>query len=389
MFRNKKILYILVLFFIILFFKNYFIFGYDKQKIPDEKIDYYSEVLKYGTEEEVLNILKELLIYDCTPLVDDLLNLIDTTYNVNIKINALTVLGDLEKEAKKIEPYLKKIIEDKFSNNSLLRIAIVDSGKLKLKSLEDDIYTIFTKKEYEEEKGIREACLQALGEIRSTKYMDKIYEFLIDSKNDDELRSYAALYFSNFDKIDKKYIEKFNEMITDNAENTYVRRYLLFALSKIKDPSSYKYIKKSLESEDPYIQIYAAQAIKNYNKKDADKVLMQLLRSNNVNVRIEALKSLKELKAFDSLDIIVYKAIHDKNEKVRYAAYDAFLTIMENQKSINADDKLKDKIKFLLNYIKDYSKNKEYKERAKKLLKKFFPENEKNKNDKNSEQTNG
>lgn len=372
MFLNKRIGFILIAVFVILIICNNVLSGYDKKKIPDSKIEYYRDVLKYGTEEEVINALKELLIYNCDPLFDDLLLVLDTTYNVNIKINTLNLLGDLKNKADKIKPYLKKIIKDKFSNNVLLKTAIINVGKLEIKEFEDDIYSIFIKKEYEDEKEIRKACLQALGRIKAVKYMDDIYNFLADTKNNDELRSYAALYFSNFKNINKKYIEKFNEMATDDAENTYVRRYLIFSLSKIKDPSSYEYIKKALESEDPYIQIYAAQAIKNYNKEDSGEILIQLLRSNNVNVRIEALKSLKEIKDYDSIEIIIYKALHDKDEKVRYTAFDAFLTILEDQKAIKANKKLKNKIKYLLEYIKDYSKNKEYKERAKKLLNKFF-----------------
>ncbi|MFN3411001.1 MAG: HEAT repeat domain-containing protein [Exilispira sp.] len=373
--NKSKFLKILISFFtifIFLFIMKINIFSETKPQIPQDKIKYYEDVLLYGTEEELQKALSELMLYDVTPLLNQLLNLLNSSLKPSIKISIINCIRSLKEQAKVIAPSLANIIKDKFSDKSLLSIAIVACGDLELIEFEDDLFNIFNDKVYKDDINILRNVLIALGKMKSVKYMEDIFQYLIDSKNNSEIRSAAALYFSEFEKIDNKYIQKFNEMIIDKTENSFIRRYLLYALSKYKDQSSYDFIIKAITDDDPYIQIYAAKALKEYKSDEAISVLLNALRSNNPSVRIEVLNLFGEIKSLQPIDAIIYKIMNDKDANVRKAARDAFLKILEANKNANLTSEQAEAIKNALLYIFKYDPVEANRLRAKQLLLDIF-----------------
>ncbi|HQJ40192.1 MAG TPA: HEAT repeat domain-containing protein [Exilispira sp.] len=368
--KKKIIIFVLILLLIQLFFFD--IHSQTKPAIPADKIKYYDDVLKYGTEEELQKVLSELLLYDVTPLLDQLLSLLNSNIKPAIKISIINCIRSLKEKSAQISPYIKNIISDKFSDKNLLSTAILATGDLELKELEDLLYEIFTDKAYKDEVNIIRNILLSLGKMKSTKYMQQIFDFLIDSKNSSEIRAAAALYFAEFDSVDSKYIDKFNEMIIDKTENSFVRRYLIYAISKYKAESSYKYILQAINDEDPYIQIYAAKALKEYNVKEGIDILLNTLRSNNPQVRIEILNLLGELKSLDAIEAIIYKAQYDKDANVRKAARDAFFKILEANKNANIKGELAEKIIDFLKYLYKYDPLEANRLKAKQLLLEIF-----------------
>jgi len=373
--RNIKIMRKIFIFFLLIIpfiVQTIQINSETKPQIPQDKIKYYEDVLLYGTEEELQKALSELLLYDVTPLLNHLLNLLNSSVKPSIKIAIINCIRSLKEKNQVIAPSLKIIITDKYVDKNLLAITILAVGELNLIEFEDDLYNIFTDKVYKDDITILRNVLISLGKMQSKKYMEQIFNYLIDSKNSSEIRSAAALYFVEFNSIDIKYIEKFNEMVVDKTENSFVRRYLLYALSKYKDPTSYQYIVKAISDEDPYIQIYAARALKEYKSEDAIAVLINALRSNNPSVRIEVLNLLGEIKSLEPLDAIIYKIMNDKDSNVRKAARDAFLKIIEANKTFNFNQELTEKIKNTLLYIFKYDPLEANRIKAKQLLLEIF-----------------
>jgi len=372
----REIAFILFfIFFLIFAFQNNIFAADSKPQIPSDKIKYYEDVLLYGTEEELQKALSELLLYDVTPLLNQLLNLLNSSIKPSIKISIINCIRSLKEKAQVIAPSLKVIITDKYADKNLLAITILACGELGLIEFEDDLFNIFNDKVYKDDINILKNILIALGKMQSKKYMDQIFSYLIDSKNNSEIRSSAALYFVEFDSIDIKYIQKFNEMVIDKTENSFIRRYLLYALSKYKDPSSYDFIVKAISDEDPYIQIYAARALKEYKANEAISVLLNALRSNNPSVRVEVLNLLGEIKSLEPIEAIVYKIMNDKDANVRKAAREAFLKIVEANKSANFTEQQAETIKNTLLYIFKYDPLEANRLRAKQLLLEIFKMN--------------
>lgn len=370
----KKFCVIIIIFALIFVFQNN-ILADTKPQIPSDKIKYYEDVLLYGTEEELQKALSELLLYDVTPLLNQLLNLLNSSIKPSIKIAIINCIRSLKEKAKVIAPSLKVIITDKYADKNLLAVTILACGELGLIEFEDDLFNIFNDKVYKDDINILKNILIALGKMQSKKYIDQIFSYLIDSKNNSEIRSAAALYFSEFDSIDIKYIQKFNEIVIDKTENSFIRRYLLYALSKYKDQSSYEFIVKAISDEDPYIQIYAARALKEYKSDEAISVLLNALRSNNPSVRVEVLNLLGEIKSLEPIDAIVYKIMNDKDNNVRKAAREAFLKIIEANKNANFTPEQAETIKNTLLYIFKYDPLESNRLRAKQLLLEIFKMN--------------
>lgn len=370
-FKLNTVFYFLI-FFILIFLLNQNIFAFGKNPIPQEKINYYKDVLKYGTISDLKKILSELIIYDCKPLINELVQVLFTTNDTGIKTSVLNILKDYDEAKDKVKPYIISVLNDKFSDNALLRIVIIAAGNYKFIDLEDKIFEIFNKKEYETDIELRKACIEALGNMQSTKYMDDIFNFYLDTKNNTDLRAICALYFSKFDSIKKEYIEKMNKIVSDKAENSIVKRYTITALSKYGDPSSFDALIQALKTDDPYLQIYAAQAIKKYNADEAKKIIFELIRSNNAKVRLEVVKVLGEFNAFEYIEAIIYLALYDQDNNVKKEARNVFLQMVSSMSTLNYSDEVKDKIKYLLDYISKYDPLEENRNKAKSLLQKFF-----------------
>lgn len=370
--KRGKIIFIFFIFFILLVFVSNHVFSQTKPQIPQDKIKYYEDVLLYGTEEELQKALSELLLYDVSPLLEQLLKLLNSSIKSSIKISIINCIRSLKEKADLIAPSLKIIITDKYADKSLLSISILAVGELGLKEFEDYLFNIFNDKAYKDDINILRNVLIALGKMQSKKYMEEIFNYLIDTKNNSEVRSSAALYFSEFDKVETKYIDKFNEMVIDKTENSFVRRYLLYALSKYKSPSSYEFIVKAISDDDPYIQIYAARALKEYKAEQAIDVLLNALRSNNPSVRVEVLNLLGEIKSLAAIDAIIYKIMNDKDANVRKAARDAFLKIVEANKNVNFSNTQAEAIKNALLYIFKYDPLEANRLKAKQLLQDIF-----------------
>lgn len=367
--KIKNLILISVIFFIFFVIPS---FSETKPQIPQDKIKYYEDVLLYGTEEELQKALSELLLYDVTPLLDQLLKLLNSSIKPSIKIAIINCIRTLKDKSQVIAPSLKIILQDKYVDKNLLAITILASGELGLVEFEDDLFNIFNDKANKDNLNLLKNVLISLGKMQSKKYMEQIFQYLVDSKNNSEIRSAAALYFSEFESIDEKYIQKFNEMVIDKTENSYVRRYLLYALSKYKNQSSYEYIVKAISDEDPYIQIYAARALKEYKSEQAISVLLNALRSNNPSVRIEVLNLLGEIKSLEPIDAIIYKIMNDKDTNVRKAARDAFLKIVEANKSASFNSEQAEAIKNTLLYIFKYDPLESNRLKAKQLLLEIF-----------------
>ncbi|GEM_PF-1578392 len=367
---RKIQIFTLLLFYLIFFYFSSL--SQTKPQIPQDKIKYYEDVLLYGTEEELQKALSELLLYDVTPLLNQLLSLLNSSIKPSIKIAIINCIRTLKEKASEISPSLKAIILDKYVDKNLLSITILAVGELNLIEFEDNLYDIFVDTAYKDDITILRNVLISLGKMQSIKYMEQIFNYLIDSKNNSEIRSAAALYFAEFSSIDTKYIEKFNEIVIDKTENSFVRRYLLYALSKYKNPSSYQFLLKAISDEDPYIQIYAARALKEYKSEDAISVLINALRSNNPSVRVEVLKLFGEIKSLEPIDAIIYKIMNDKDSNVRKAARDAFLQIVEANKSVSFNNELAQKIKDTLLYIFKYDPLEANRIKAKQLLLEIF-----------------
>ncbi len=364
--------YKLIVLIILLFILSINVFGFEKKTIPSESIEYYQDILKYGTINEIKNLLNKLIIYQCDPLVNELIELFKSTNNVQIKTSIMGLIKDIESAKKQIIPLLIEILDDKFSDNALIKMAIISCGELNVLQLENKIYEYFIDEKYESETQIRIACIDALGKMKGTKHFDDLFIFLEDTTNDDTLRAQAALYYSNFDMIDKKYIEKMNEIIIDKAEDKYVRRYIIHCLGKYKDPSSFDYLKQALSSEDPYIQLYAAQALKSYGFDKASDEIIKLIRSNNEKIRVEVLDMFKEANALEFIDVVVYKAMHDDSNPVRAKAREVFLFLLEKNGRPKVDQSIQDKIYELLTYIEKYDPIEENRKKAESLIEKHY-----------------
>jgi HEAT repeat protein len=184
------------------------------------------------------------------------------------------------------------------------------------------------------------------------------------------LREYFVLFLGNTGS--KKSKDFLLELYKDEEENKTIRAYAVNAISKLGIKEAAPDIKEVLKQIDSYsfkkkkrfysLSIYSITALVKLGDSEALPRLIDSLKSNNMAIRLRAIKLLKDLKDKRTIDILKYKIKYDPSVKVQKAAKEAL-------KGMGIDvDKEKEDLKKKKNQKK--TENPEKFNEKKKLIKK-------------------
>ncbi|MBN2618722.1 MAG: HEAT repeat domain-containing protein [Spirochaetales bacterium] len=327
----KKILVILL---ILLNCNNLFS---EEKTITQER----KETLLYGIDTQIKELLTQFKKEKTEGFEEELLTILNTTYDESIKSMIFDLFIDLE----------------------------IKSGEMEALKIIDAI-------EYEEDfnDSYAIACLNYLSEINSEKAIQKV-EFLLDNDNKSVISSTLKLIGNNkvkktedtllnmLDKDDtddtlyvliiktlgeiesQKALEKFTPILNDEDEETSVRTAVCYSLGEIGDPKSIPVLKNALQNRTNYLlRKSALEALTKFTFVELDDILIATLKDNQWQLREAAIKSLGERKVEKAFEILKYKANNDPEAKIKKSALQAIGDINSDEcrdylKEIFLDDK--------------------------------------------------
>ncbi len=288
-----------------------FLFGEEDKDRPITED--WKEVLLYGIDSEIIRVIKNIKEADERSLNKELLSVFEESLNPKVRREVLDFFGRIEYiEAEDTALALlgNEDIEDPELITSLIRyLAALNTGNATKKMIELIDH---------ENTRIAESAVNALGKSGSGEAGKLILEKLADADFPEELRTEIVLALGEL-----KYGEAVDTLIriaSDGDEEKFLRMYAAISLGKIGDEQAIPVLKGLFSENDSLIRAYAASALANFAIDEVENILIQGLKDSNVRVRIASAEALARKEAKKAVNILIYKAEHDPEKKVRLQA---------------------------------------------------------------------
>jgi HEAT repeat protein len=272
----------------------------------------WREVLLYGIDEEIIEVLKSIRAFKETSLNQELLTVLQESFNPDVKISILQYF--LELKFTEAEDYTLLLLDGYDDERKELVFACI--VYLKAIGSKESLDILLKIVDYED-KVISSAAILALGNIfkedsRTEDISLKLLERLKDDAYENVLKPDILLALGELGEPIA--VDDLIDIIKDKSQEKIWRMYAADALGKIGDEKAIPYLMDMFAESDALIRMYAATALAQFNIPEAVDILIQGLKDSNwnvrvasakvSNVRIEAIKALGEIGLKEGLDTL-------------------------------------------------------------------------------------
>ena len=287
-------------------------------------IDDRRDILQYGIDDEVIELISKLKTEKENYLDDEILKIIENTINTDLKKAAfdLFLFTENYNAADAADLILRNYDEEA---EGLVLICITYLQEIPEKMRVDTFFELIDV----ESDAISSAAIQAVGRSGYPEYIDILIEYFEDD-NFEDFRKPAIITALGELKA-KKAVSLLIEILEDTDSEKAWRWNACDALGKIGDPECLNALIDVLNSNDTILRSYAVNALKNFSNEQAVDILIESLRDSFWRVRVSAAKSLGELKIARAIPILIYKAKNDPEKNVKTQAIKALGEIGGNQ----------------------------------------------------------
>jgi hypothetical protein len=293
-----------------------------------------ADILNYGIESEIMQLLKDLGTNPRSDLYPKLLERYSGAMSVDTKVAFIDFFA-LCKNAP--QAVVDRMYSDASSDMLDRRLETsLDScigsigkkreGELLLKKLDSDDVFI---------KGI---VADSLSKMKVPELAQEILKRIEDSDKiedkylEPEIKSKLVLFFG--ENKSPEAVPFLKKVISDKASDKYMVMYSMVSLLKIGDTSSIKLISDNLGSENVKIKEYAAYSISLFKNAEALPYLRKMLLDSNENIRVCGCQGIALNEDVDSVQVVLYKFKNDPSMKVRNEALVTLVNL--GQKGIDA-----------------------------------------------------
>ena len=294
--------------------------------------------MSFGLESEITDLISTLLKEEDKTLTDEILEVFNSTKNVNIRERTIEYFTKIEDAS--LKEYALLILEDPYDEKtSSVNLLFKYVTALKIKEAAPLIQTLLDS----ENEEYYDAAITALGEVGGSE--EAI--FLADFLDRDLTTARKQNLMKALGKI--KAVEtwdKLVEVIQNEDENTYVRMYAAEAIGAMEKEESIEILLDLFEDNDPNIRTYAIKGLSYFDNEEVENLAIQGLKDNYYKVRLEAIELIKKFEYDSAIPSLIYRAKNDAEATVKYACFDA-LALLDT----------KEAREFLVDLIKDTKKS--------------------------------
>jgi HEAT repeat protein len=282
------------------------------QSIIEERQD----ILRYGIETEVIDLLTRLKEEKSTDLVEEVGELFDSTSNPRIQRSCIDLFLAIK--------------EYRFADTALSILEEYDGMEIELvRALSSYIaeaghrpaLPLFERMLESADVGILLAAIGAVGKMGDPDYA----KILLSRMEKDDTPKEAKLEIIRALGLlkSKDGIETLTEILENADEQASWRWAACEALGRIGERRTIPVLMRAYESQDATLRSYAVAAMRGFSGKETERFLIDALRDSFWRVRVSAAESLGQLRSEEALSILVYKARRDPEVPVRSAAIKA------------------------------------------------------------------
>jgi HEAT repeat protein len=301
----------------------------DSKKLDEtKKAKNIERTLKFGIQKDrktAINQIRNIQDKDIQKkLAALLIDIIANDSDMEIRKTAITVIGDLKAEG--ASGALIKALNDESED---VRIAACfATGRLKTAEAKPALIELIKKQDLTKDSNLTDAAITALSDLGAPEIVPFAVEAVKDSKNSKMAREKLLLFIGNNGSAEQK--DFLLEIYKDEDQEILMRSYAVKSIAKLKITAAAPDIKTVISEINSYqfarrkkyydLYIHSVAALAEMGDEDAIPLLMDSLRSDNANVRLKALRLLKDFDDERTIDIIKYKMDHDPSNSVRKTA---------------------------------------------------------------------
>lgn len=281
-----------------------------------------SDTLNYGTENEIIEVIKTLKTENDESMDDALIILLSSTRNAVILTEVFTFFGNNEKKG--LEERAAEIVENRDDEvNQAVTAAINYLGNVKAPGAVDVLLDVL---DSGEDRYMR-AAFQALGKCAGTdadtasgtaEYLIEYYE---NNETSDDNRNQIITALGELGASES--IDFLTGIAGNNDERVTRRMAAVGALSKIGDPQGLETIIFCVSSSDPNLRSAAVGALGPFPGEDAENAIIEAFRDSFWRTRIAAAQAANERKLAAAIPFLKFRAERDEVPQVKDEAIKA------------------------------------------------------------------
>jgi len=279
-----------------------------------------ADILKFGLEDEILDLLKTMNEKKDVRFVNEAYDLYEESKSSTVKEEIMNFFKTLEDPC--LEDYAVMIVNDPYDESiSTVNTAFSYIGELKTTCAIPAIENLL---ESDNEK-YYDSAIAALGKIGGNDEAMYLAEYF--EKEELTLPQKQTLVKTLGSLKASSTYDKLVEMAQNEDENTFIRMYASEAIGQIgssdssKREDSINVLVDLFEDKDPNLRTYIIKGLSNFSGSEVEKTIVQAIRDNHVKVRLEAIESVKKMKLTQAVPYLVYRAKNDNEYSVKKACY--------------------------------------------------------------------
>jgi HEAT repeat protein len=304
------------------------LFSQEETRSEAEQVRY--DTLNYGTENEVIELIKTLKSENDESMDDELINLLTSTKNTIILTEVFTFFGEHEKNG--LEERALAIIENRDDEASqAVSAAINYVGNVKSSAAVDALIDVLDS----DEERYLSVAFKALGKAGAGDEDDTAFvaDYLIDYyENNDTSDNNQNEIIAALGELGSSNSLDFLINIADNDDERVTSRMAaITSLSKIGDEGGLQAIINGVSSTDPNLRSTAVGALGPFSSSDAENAIIEAFRDSFYRTRIAAAQAANERKLEAAIPFLKFRAEKDEIPQVKDEAIKALGNIGTNE----------------------------------------------------------
>lgn len=283
-----------------------------QDKSKDKNVE--SDILRYGTDGEISELIKSLKKDNLSYLDDDLAALAKSTKSPVIKTQVIVFFADRSKEG--LEDEAVYLIDNRDDVESQSVLAAIDYlGKIKYSDAQKTLRSILESKDGSAvaENAWTNPALRAIGSASKDAGSDEAAKFLIDyyeTKNPSE-ETQREIVTALGDTGSREASGFLSEIIKGNERPALVIS-AMSAAAKIGGDSNLNAISEAVSSKDPNVRAAAVEALGGFEGDAADNTVLEAFRDSHWRTRLAAVKAAGKRKLATAVPYLKFRAEKDE-----------------------------------------------------------------------------
>ena len=279
-----------------------------------------AEVLKFGLEEDISDLLDKMLQKKDVRFVNEAYDLFQETKSVSIREKILNFFKQIEDPC--LEDYAVTILNDPYDEKtSTVNACFSYIQAMKTKAALPATMTLLESDNEEYFTG----ALETIGKIGGSREAVFITEYLEREDLTVAQRQSLVRVLGQLHAVET--YDKLVEYAEDEDENAFVRMYSAEAIGEMQKSGGDEILARLFESDNPNLRQYVIKGIAHYKNEESKKVLIQALKDSHYKVRQEAVSAIKENDVKEADEYLIYRAKNDPVQAVKNDCIDTLASL--------------------------------------------------------------